>query len=160
MRKGFTLLELVVAVGIMLIIGAAAAPLLLKHLKDAKVANLNEQLLNMKTAFNSYYVANEGVLTDHDADNDYLDEVVLDGWLSSEPTDKNFTFVIEKTTDNPADYYIKMTPQTGAEATALEILTDLDERLDGGDGNAAGSLQWDDPLGNAYYKIMGDAVWH
>ena len=168
-RGGFTLLELVVAVAIMLIIGAAATPLLLSHLKDAKAGNLNENLLNVKTAFNSYYTSEEGVLTDSDGDGDYLDEVINAGWLANDPSNARWTFEINEYQDgtNGVAYYVAFNATTAGNTTSqVQSLQTLDEKIDDSDGNTAGTLQWDvsaSTAAKAYYKLFaepGVTTWH
>jgi len=167
-RGGFTLLELVVAIAIVLLIGAAVSPILLAHLKDAKVASLNENLVNMKAAFESWYTKEAGVIKDANNDGNYLDDMVNAGWLNREPTDPNFQFAIKKYTDTNGKvaYYIDLTPQTGAESTAYEIITKLDEKIDGGNGDADGVLQYtasNGTLTEAFYllyKEAGMTAWH
>ena len=114
--KGFTLIELVVAIGIMLVLAAVATPFLLGHIKDAKISSMNEQFLNIESAFNSYYLKHNGILVDSDNDSDYLDEMINDGWLSSSPSGKNdLTWLVKKFEDAATGkiaYYIRVESTT------------------------------------------------
>ena len=168
-QKGFTLIELVVAIAIMLLMGAAVTPMLLSHLKDAKVATVNETLLAIKTAFDSYYTKAEGVPNDSDSDSDYLDEVVDAGFLPRTPEILKKTPTLERgdvTYDHDSD---PLTPDittgeeytinvTGLDANEIELVKSLDERVDGvdtdGAGGAAGVVQYDETAGTMTYSVV------
>ena len=162
-RKGLTLLELVVAVTIALIIGGTVAPILLQHLKDAKVAATAENLTNLKVAFESFYTKNGGVISDANSDGNYIDDMYNDGWLSKLPQDANFDYFIKKyTSGDKVAYYIEIDAKSGMEDAAKEILQRLDEKID--DGNATtGSFQYDDTNAKGFYLLyteLGNASWH
>lgn len=167
-KKGFTLLELIVAVAIMLIIGAAATPLLLSHVKDARVANVNEQFVNVKAAFDSYFMSNSGVLP---SSSNYITDMINDGWLSSAPTNPFFDFTVNKYTDTQSGkvaYYIKIAKKTGADFTSADDLVKrLDSKIDDGDGDT-GQFQYEyDNAQNpttvtGYYLLYSEGLsdWH
>ena len=139
MRKGFTLLELVVAIAIVLLIGATVSPILLQHLKDAKVATVNENLTNIKAAFESWYTKEAGVIKDANGDGNYLDDLVNAGWLTKSPTDPNFDYEIIRADDGSGHYAYSIRIKAASDdvvSTASEILQALDEKVD--DGNATG----------------------
>jgi len=150
-QKGFTLLELIVATGIMLIVAAGAAPMLMGHIKDPKIGNVNEQLLNVKTAFDSYFTKNQGVISDSDVDGDYLDEMLEAGWLASNPSRNGLTWTIKAHTDSGSTaYYIHITnnPDGGAtpDSDGFTLLADIDGDVDtaadGADDGAAGMFRY------------------
>jgi len=177
-QEGFTLIELVVAIGIMLILAAVATPFLLAHIKDAKVANVNEQVLNVKAGFDSYFTKNGGLIADSDADGNYLDEMITDGWMSSDPTGKNsLNWAVEKYTDgsNNSSFFIHIVNAAagdGGYTYLADIVSDLDEIIDGADDGSAGRLQYaasdtdtdgtDDTV-DIYYLLHaapGMTTWH
>jgi prepilin-type N-terminal cleavage/methylation domain-containing protein len=134
MRKaqGFTLMELVVAVAIMLIIGAAVTPMLLSHIKDAKVASVNETLLNTKTAFDSYFASEEGSISD----TTILDNVIAAGFLGQTPSIDGLAAEMDITSAEVGDYdvYSITCDVTADEYTASEsVFLALDEQIDDGD---------------------------
>ena len=153
-QGGFTLIELVVAIGIMLILGAAVTPMLLSHLEDAKVANMNETLLNTKTAFDSYFVDSQGVLQDDDGDG-YFDDLVDAGYMSRIPNDKNFDFQIGEFSNTTSQaYFVTMNSTTAA---GQDVVQKLDGQL-GDEGAAQGALQYetDGNQTDAVYLLHGD----
>jgi len=168
---GFTLIELVVAIGIMLILAAVATPFLLGHIKDAKVASLNEQVLNINAAFDSYYTKEGGILTDSDGDGNYLDDMIDAGWLSNDPSGKNgLNWTIERYEDasHKVAYYVKI---TNADASGYSYITDLastlDEAIDGTDDGSNGRFQYNNDTTNSnftgYYLLHADpgmSTWH
>jgi len=125
-RKGFTLIELIVAIGIMLILAAVATPFLLAHIKNAKVGNLNEQILNIKAAFDSYYTDKGGLLEE----GDNLGNMVDSGWLSSNPSGKsglNWAVIREK--DNGTDAYIDVIEVSNEDDSGYRYLSDIVAKL-------------------------------
>lgn len=90
---GFTLIELVVAIAIMLVIAAGVTPMLLSHLDDANTASMSETLLNVNTAFNSYYTEQK-MAGATPTGNDILSSgIVTEGFMSKVPEMGNFTTI-------------------------------------------------------------------
>ena len=149
-RKGFTLIELIVAIGIMLILAAVATPFLLAHIKNAKVGNLNEQILNVKSAFDSWYTAEGGLLPESGASSNHLDDMVTDGWLSNDPTGRNdLNWYVRRLEDNEnSGAYIDVIEVENAGTSGYGYLSDivgqLDETVDGSDDDDAGIFQYCD----------------
>ena len=146
-QKGFTLIELIVAVGIMLILAAAATPFLLSHIKDAKVSSFNEELLNVKAAFDSYFTKNGGLISDSDGDGDFLDEMIDAGWISNDPSRHNLTWTVKSHTDSgKVAYYIHITNEAdeGGYTYFGSINGDVDEAIDGTGGEDDGRYQYAD----------------
>lgn len=136
-RKGFTLLELVVAVGIMLIIAAAATPFLLSHIRDSKIAAVNENLINLKTAFDSYFTKEGGSIT---ASN-ILQDMVSKGWISPIPEKNGMSWSVEATTGASGNaYYVFINGNAEALKYFGDLVGDLDKSVDGTDGADAGRL--------------------
>lgn len=165
-RKGFTLLELIVAVAIMLVIGAAATPLLLSHIKDARVANVNEQLVNLKAAFDSYFTSKAGVLP---SSSNYITEMVNDGWLATTPVNQFVNFAVKKYTDagtGKVAYYTELAKKDNADYVAVkELLSRLDSKIDDGQKDA-GQFQYDFNDQNStitgFYLLYSEGLttWH
>jgi len=169
-QAGFTLIELIVAIGIMLVLAAVATPFLLAHIKDAKVASLNEQILNVKASFDSYFTKRGGILTDSDNDGDYLDEMINEGWLSGDPSKNDLTWTVKSYTDanGKTSYYIEIT-NGGDDGYAYihPLASDLDESIDGTDDSTNGRFQYNDDNTNkqftGYYLLHADPgmnQWH
>ncbi|HDH98319.1 MAG TPA: type II secretion system protein [Deltaproteobacteria bacterium] len=181
-QKGFTLIELIVAVGIMLILAAVATPLLLGHIKDSKVSNVNEQLLNVKSAFDSYFTKNNGLISDSDSDGDFLDEMIDAGWISNDPSRHNLTWTVKSYTDSgKTAYFVHITnnpdgstPDSDGYSYLAAINDDVDKIVDGGDAadGTAGAYQFavkdtdsdteDDTLNACFllYQDSGMTAWH
>lgn len=181
-QKGFTLIELIVAVGIMLILAAVATPILLGHVKDSKVSNINEQLLNVKSAFDSYFTKNNGLISDSDSDGDFLDEMINAGWISNNPSRHNLTWTVKSYTDSgKTAYFVHITNNPGggadtADADGYNYITaindDIDEVVDGSTDGSAGAYQFalkdadsdgeDDTLNACFllYQEDGMSAWH
>ena len=181
-QKGFTLIELIVAVGIMLILAAVATPLLLGHIKDSKVSNVNEQLLNVKSAFDSYFTKNNGLISDSDSDEDFLDEMIDAGWISNDPSRHNLTWTVKSYTDSgKTAYYVHITNNpdgTSPDSDGYNYITaindDVDKIVDGGDtaDGDTGAYQFaekdadsdgeNDTLNACFllYQESGMSAWH
>ena len=84
-KKGFTLIELVVGIGILVIVGAAALLYIVNSAEKAHLAQIREQQLHIASAVNSVVTERLGMVEDTDGDGDYLDELVALGALSMEP---------------------------------------------------------------------------
>jgi len=54
-RRGFTLMEIVIAVAIVAIFAAAISPMVFKHLEDAKLTRAQNETESIATAVLSYY---------------------------------------------------------------------------------------------------------
>ena len=140
-RKGFTLIELIVAVGIMLILAAVATPFLLSHIKNAKVGNINEQILNIKGAFDSYYTDKGGLALDENGDGDILDDMVSNGWISEVQERNGMKWSVVAVTDNgKTAHAIKV--EFGDVDFYNDVITKLDESADGGTGATDGILRY------------------
>ena len=157
MRKGFTLLELVVAIAIMLIIGAAVSPILLQHLKDAKVASVMENVLNIKSAFESWYTKEAGAVScGTDTVNDCTPEILAKGWLNKDPGDSIFDYRVQDVTEGISRkkhaYSIILEADDSEQLrTALEIVRALDEKIDDEEDPGEGAFRWRSVSG----KVMG-----
>jgi len=79
-ERGFTLVELMIVMAIIMILATIAIPVYVKTLQRAKEATLREDLHTMRTAIDSYTV-------DKEKAPDSLDDLVQAGYLKSIPKD-------------------------------------------------------------------------
>jgi len=77
---GFTLVELMIVMAIIMILATIAIPIYVRTLQRAKEATLREDLHTMRTAINSYTV-------DKEKAPETLDDLVQAGYLKSIPVD-------------------------------------------------------------------------
>jgi general secretion pathway protein G len=77
---GFTLIELMIVMAIIMILATIAIPIYVSTLKRAKEATLREDLHTMRTAIDSYTI-------DKEKAPDSLDDLVQAGYLKSIPVD-------------------------------------------------------------------------
>jgi len=87
-HKGFTLIELIIAICIMLITAVIATPFIIHNIERSRVTNIVENILNIRTAFNSYFIKTSGVIADVNSNGDFLDDIIANGWIS--PNVKDF----------------------------------------------------------------------
>ena len=142
-QKGFTLIEIVVAIAVMLVIGAAATVLLLGHLNDAKTASVLDDTIKIKAALNSEIARAQGNLADTDGDGDYLDDMLDRGAIDRMPSSiPDTTWHLKAgTTGTQTVYFLEIACAEGS-TQCLEAAAALDESMDGGDAGSAGSVQW------------------
>jgi general secretion pathway protein G len=79
-ESGFTLVELMIVMAIIMILATIAIPVYVKTLQRAKEATLREDLHTMRTAIDSYTV-------DKEKAPDSLDDLVQAGYLKTIPKD-------------------------------------------------------------------------
>ena len=77
---GFTLVELMIVMAIIMILATIAIPIYVRTLQRAKEATLREDLHTMRTAIDSYTI-------DKEKAPDALDDLVQAGYLKSIPVD-------------------------------------------------------------------------
>ncbi len=77
---GFTLVELMIVMAIIMILATIAIPIYVRTLQRAKEATLREDLHTMRTAIDSYTI-------DKEKAPDTLDDLVQAGYLKSIPVD-------------------------------------------------------------------------
>lgn len=140
MRRGISILEAVVGVMVMLVVGTVAAVMVLSHLKDSQVATTLEDLVAVRDAIVS--AATDDQLVDADNDNDYLDDLIEQGRISKELTvipGASYQVLQSASSDGVTIYYLSIECSTDR---CREIIQELDEKVDNGDGPASGSIQW------------------
>jgi len=79
-EDGFTLVELMIVMAIIMILATIAIPIYVRTLQRAKEATLREDLHTMRTAIDSYTI-------DKEKAPDSLDDLVQAGYLKSIPVD-------------------------------------------------------------------------
>jgi general secretion pathway protein G len=79
-EQGFTLVELMIVMAIIMILATIAIPIYVRTLQRAKEATLREDLHTMRTAIDSYTV-------DKEKAPESLDDLVQAGYLKSIPVD-------------------------------------------------------------------------
>ncbi len=88
MRKGFTLVELLIVLAVIAALMSVATPLALNAVKNAKASQVAQNFRNTKTAFENYFntekPANPTTVT--------LDNLKTAGYLSNVPT--NFSIAV------------------------------------------------------------------
>ncbi|MEM4239212.1 MAG: hypothetical protein QXP49_05860 [Nitrososphaerota archaeon] len=132
--KGFGILEIAVAVGMAILLIAVVAYFVLENIERAKVAELIENLENVRTAFNSAYTKNQGI-RDENEDGDYIDDLVKIGFLSNIPTyPKCASWHIKKIGDtcDRGVYIIHVDMSLCEDSERTKLLRKVDEHIDDG----------------------------
>ena len=86
MRKGFTLVELLIVLAVIAALMAVATPLALNAVKNAKASQVAQNFRNIKAAFENYFNTEKSTPTD-------LDTLKNAGYLSSVP--ENFKLSVD-----------------------------------------------------------------
>jgi len=84
-NKGFTLTELLIGIGILLVVLAVAVPLILRHMENARAGQVKEQVMHIRTALNSY-ISRIQALPEPDSSGDYLPALVQAGEIDTVPS--------------------------------------------------------------------------
>jgi type II secretory pathway pseudopilin PulG len=143
---GFTIMELVVAIAVMLILGAVVTPMLLSYLNKSRLAALQEDVLNMSLAIRSACLQENGEIIDSGDDDDYLDDLYDRGYLTSDSINSvdDATWAIrrivvnEGTDSEKINYYAEV---SCADTDCWDLFNALDDRIEQ-DGASAGTIQW------------------
>ena len=92
MRKGFTLVELLIVLAVIAALMAVATPLALNAVKNAKASQVAQNFANIKTAFENYFNTEKPA----DPTKVTIDNLKTAGYLSNVPT--NFAIVVTEGT--------------------------------------------------------------
>lgn len=139
MRKGFTLIELIVVIAIIAVLAAIVAPSAFKAIEKGKISATIGDYKSIKTAAMAYYadvglwpanMTNGSGLSSNDTSNGW-DGPYLDKWPGRGAWGGNYTYTRGATTRE-----ITLTNITNSSASRV------DQRIDGGDGYDKGSIQW------------------
>jgi general secretion pathway protein G len=145
MKKGFTLIELIVVIAIIAVMGAVIAPNAFKSIEKAKIAATVQDLNSIKTSAAAYFTdtstwpASTANFTSDSSvsgwDGPYLDKWPAGGrW-----TDSNYTWTSATGTHfNTASGAERFVTVNGLGAGAA---MKLDQQLDPGNGNDTGSVR-------------------
>ena len=139
-KAGFTLLEVVVAVVVILLVGAAVAGILIRQVNRAKAGATAYDVISIRTAVASAMA--RGDLVDANHDGNYLDDLLKKGYLNKAPSvipGASYQ-VLKATKSNGTELYYLEIECTNEEC--VKTLKALDEEIDGGDGPDNGTVQW------------------
>ncbi|WP_372590168.1 type II secretion system protein [Fervidobacterium pennivorans subsp. carthaginiensis] len=105
MRKGFTLVELLIVLAVIAALMSVATPLALNAVKNAKASQVAQNFRNIKVAFENYFNTEKP----EDPKSINIATLYSEGYLSSSPT--NFTITVAATTAGV--YTVKITYSGG-----------------------------------------------
>ncbi len=93
MKKGFTIIELIVVISIISLLAAITLPRYTDATSEAKVANVRSNLANLRTAIEMYNVKNESYpeLKDKEDNLEDFSEFYSKSKLPETPPHENFT---------------------------------------------------------------------
>ena len=140
-QKGFTIIELVVGVGVMLLLGVVIVPILLGHIHETKLAHGTEDFMNVNTALRSALLQNGGSLP-APGDGNYMQVLLDQHFIDRAPQslDSDGPWQILKTTVNNADVYYLDIPCSND--ICQKLVAEVDGRSDTSSGASEGNLQW------------------
>jgi prepilin-type N-terminal cleavage/methylation domain-containing protein len=101
MKKGFTLVELLIVLAVIAALMAVATPLALNALKEAKASQVAQNFRNIKAAVENYWN------TEKNTNAFTLNDLVTKGYLSSAP--QNFSIAVAADGTNPGTYNVTIT---------------------------------------------------
>ncbi|MGB9615459.1 MAG: competence type IV pilus major pilin ComGC [Fervidobacterium sp.] len=102
MKKGFTLVELLIVLAVIAALMAVATPLALNALKEAKASQVAQNFRNIKAAVENYWNTEKNTSTFN------LNDLVTKGYLSSAPQNFSIPAVAADGT-NPGTYNVTIT---------------------------------------------------
>ena len=138
---GFTTIEMVIGVAVILLIGAFVLSILLDHIERSKVARAAKNVLSSNIAMRSFILKKDGELPVPTSGN-YMEYLVSEGLLGTPPRlhgPQATSWEVVKISD---DYFIRFSCDLEQEGN---FLTKLDENIDGGSGAATGDMVWPSP---------------
>ena len=136
-EKGFTLVELLIAVGIILLMAAVVVGLFLRHVDRARAANVAENINNIRVALNTTISKTGKHLVDENGDSDYLDDLIELGAISGKPSYPSCgEWFLRKTTDDYGNvaYYIEVDTTDCPEKVENDFQK-VDDEIDDSDPN-------------------------
>ena len=143
-QRGFTLTEIVIAVGVILLIGAVIVPLILSHMQDSRVASVSDNRLKIQAATRSAVLDQQGELKDTDNDGDYLDELIRLGYLDRRPSlmgeEPQNVILKEAPSGDGIQYYLKLDCNS---TECQQLIKDVDRTIDGEVNGTSGQVWWD-----------------
>jgi len=142
-HKGFTVIELIVAVGILLLIATVAGAFLITNSGRAMKASILENCNNIMAAVNTTVVSTQKHLEDSDGDGDYLDELIALNALDRRPAQPSCsTWYLRRTDDGNGhySYYVEIDVSSCSERVS-QLLQEIDDDYDDGDGSSGNIRQ-------------------
>ncbi|MEM2056668.1 MAG: prepilin-type N-terminal cleavage/methylation domain-containing protein [Thermoproteota archaeon] len=134
-EKGFTILEIVIAIGVAIILAVGASIYLLHHIERAIISTIASGMDNIRVAFASAYTTGLGI-DDVNGDGDYLDDIIRMGFLSNfSPYPKCSVWKVEKDVDinGRKAYYLRIDLTACRGEFYMKMLNEIDKAID--DGN-------------------------
>ena len=129
MKKGFTLVELLIVLAVIAALMAVATPMALNAVKTARASQVAQNLRNIMTAIENY------VNTEQDFPDD-IDELVSSNYLSSKPA--NYTINADPTPVTWANGQTKaIVKYTVGDVTVADAKKQNPNVIDGGSGAPA-----------------------
>jgi general secretion pathway protein G len=139
MRKGFTLIELIVVIAIIAVLAAIVAPSAFKAIEKGKVSATIGDFKSIKTSAMAYYadtgqwpasMSNGSGLVTNDSVSGW-DGPYLEKWPARGAWGGCYTY-----TRNTTHRWVSLANVTNNSAAKV------DQQVDGGDGSGAGSVTW------------------
>ena len=112
-RGGFTLIELIIAMTIVVILASVALPAYSGYVARARRADARTQLMQVAQFMQRFYAANDSFAQDR-AGNAVIDQMPASLKQSPESGNKLYALAIPAATLNAAGYEIRMVPVAGA----------------------------------------------
>jgi len=97
MKKGYTLVELLIVLAVIAALMAVATPMALNAVKTARASQVAQNLSNIMTAVQNYVNTERDLPTSTAT---FIDTLVSKGYLSSNPTNYSITYSDTWTTNN------------------------------------------------------------
>jgi len=167
MRKGFTLIELIVVIAIIAILAAIIAPNAFKSIEKARISGAEGDLRTIKTGAMSYYsdvgnwpangtcpTSSNCLFTDNIGNVSGWDGPYLEKWPQRNPWGGKYTWIFGTTTmfGSPANTAVRY---VSANAVPAAAGNKIDTNLD--DGNlTAGSVIYNATNQILYFEISND----
>ena len=162
MRKGFTLIELIVVIAIIAILAAIIAPNAFKAIEKGKISSTIADCRSIKTAAMAYYAdtgvwpadgaTTNGFVTDDNTDG--WDGPYLEKWPARAAWGGAYTFQNDNARDwdndgsNDEARYIEVTQ------VPLSAAQKIDVQLDGTQDNDAGTVQYAEQATTTLYVLI------
>jgi len=161
MKKGFTLIELIVVIAIIAIMGAVIAPNAFKSIEKAKIASTVQDLNSIKTAAAAYFTdtsawptAAENLTADSGLSG--WDGPYLDKWPAGQRwSGSNYTWTSQTGTAFGASSGERFITVNGLVAGVADK---LDKQLDPGNNGTSGSVRYNTGETLIQYLVSRDAA--
>ncbi|AJF08111.1 prepilin-type N-terminal cleavage/methylation domain-containing protein [Geoalkalibacter subterraneus] len=140
-EKGFTLVEIVVAIALVLLAAAIVVPMLFKHIDREKVASVNAEVLSLRAAVKAA-ILRDGGLKDNNGDGNFLDDLVDTDYLDRAPKSlPGATWLLKQTTHTSGRKVFYLDIEC-PDAECVKVAQELDLMVDEESGESSGNIQW------------------